>query len=478
MTPAETKSIAAGFYIVKIYNEYSSSSMTIYSPELDDYNNFPQLTNGNYGTEDTSFYYLTLQSSAIIDFTENYSGSIVTIYDTNMSQLYRITGWETKSIAAGSYIVKIYNEYSSSSMTIYSPELDDYNNFPQLTNGNYGTEDTSFYYLTLQSSAIIDFTENYSGSIVTIYDTNMSQLYRITGWETKSIAAGSYIVKIYNEYSSSSMTIYSPELDDYNNFPQLTNGNYGTEDTSFYYLTLQSSAIIDFTENYSGSIITIYDTDMNQLYQVTGWETKNIAAGSYIVKIYNEYSSSSMTIYSSELDDYNNFPQLTNGNYGTEDTSFYYLTLQSSAIIDFTENYSGSIITIYDTDMNQLYQVTGWETKNIAAGSYIVKIYNEYSSSSMTIYSPQLDDYNNFPQLINGNYGTENTSFYYLTLQSPTIIDFTENYSGSIINIYDTDMNQLYRVTNSEARNIAAGSYIVKIYNEYSSDSVTIFGIP
>ncbi len=54
-------------------------------------------------------------------------------------------------------------------------------------------------------------------------------------------------------------------------------------------------------------------------------------------------------------------------------------------------------------------------------------------------------------------------------------IDFTEDSIDSEVTIYDTDMNELQYITNSETVNLASGSYIVKIYNHYLSDFVTVY---
>ena len=85
-----------------------------------------------------------------------------------------------------------------------------------------------------------------------------------------------------------------------------------------------------------------------------------------------------------------NYDFLKNGTYDTEDNTFYYLTMFNDGNIDFNDNYGYSIVTLYDMDMNEKYKITSSGTKNIAKGSYIVKIYNEHSSDSMTIYSPSL----------------------------------------------------------------------------------------
>jgi hypothetical protein len=57
-------------------------------------------------------------------------------------------------------------------------------------------------------------------------------------------------------------------------------------------------------------------------------------------------------------------------------------------------------------------------------------------------------------------------------------VDFTENDNRTIITLYDLDMNQLFSIETSQTKNILAGSYIIKIINEYSNDSVTVYGIP
>lgn len=83
----------------------------------------------------------------------------------------------------------------------------------------------------------------------------------------------------------------------------------------------------------------------------------------------------------------------------------------------------------------------------------------------------------NYDFISNTTYSKIDTTFYYLTMQNDANIDFTRNNPHSVVTIYDTEMNQLHEIISTQIQNLSAGSYIVKIQNPYSSDSVTIFGI-
>ena len=170
----------------------------------------------------------------------------------------------------------------------------------------------------------------------------------------------------------------------------ISNGIYNKAGTTYYYLTMPSAGNIDFTANLSSSTKTIYDLAMNKLNLLNDSETINLSAGSYIIKIYNYYSSDSITVYSTVFDDPSKLTKLTNGIYNKAGTTYYYLTMPSAGNIDFTANLSSSTKTIYDLAMNKLNLLNDSETINLSAGSYIIKIYNYYSSDSITVYSPVL----------------------------------------------------------------------------------------
>jgi hypothetical protein len=127
--------------------------------------------------------------------------------------------------------------------------------------------------------------------------------------------------------------------------------------------------------------------------------------------------------------------------------------------------------------MNKLSLLDHSETINLSAGSYIVKIGNTLSNESMTVYSPVFDGPSNLTKLTNGTYNTAGTTYYYLTMPSAGNIDFTANgpYSSSTKTIYDLAMNKLSLLDHSETINLSAGSYIIKMGNTLSNESMTVY---
>jgi ribosomal 50S subunit-recycling heat shock protein len=86
-----------------------------------------------------------------------------------------------------------------------------------------------------------------------------------------------------------------------NDFDLLTNGTYSQSGTSFYYMTLNSTSNVDFNVS-SYPELTIYDEDMNIVKSKTTYDqTYSLNAGTYIVKIYNDGSNDSITVYSTAL---------------------------------------------------------------------------------------------------------------------------------------------------------------------------------
>ena len=261
------------------------------------------------------------------------------------------------------------------------------------------------------------------------------------------------------------------------NYEFISNNTYSNLNETYNYLTIQQAGNIDFTLNYSNSEAYIYDSDMNLLNQIRNYNAVvSLDAGSYIVKIVNKSSSGSVGVYSPVLDQLNNFPQLQNGTYSEYLATFYYLTMASADNVDFTLNYSNSEAYIYDSDMNLLSQVKNYNgVVSLEGGSYIVKIINKSNAGSIGVYSPVLDQLNNFPQLQNGTYSEYLATFYYLTMASAGNVDFTLNYSNSEAYIYDSDMNLLSQVKNyNGVVSLEAGSYIVKIINKSNVGSVSV----
>jgi len=127
------------------------------------------------------------------------------------------------SLETGSYIVRIYNRYSSDSVSVYSPVFETSKILSNLTNDIYSEKGVTYYNLTMPSSGNIDFNVNYENSVVTIYDTRLNLLNQIDSTLVLSLKAGSYIVKIYNEDSSDRVTVYSPIFETSNTLSNLTN---------------------------------------------------------------------------------------------------------------------------------------------------------------------------------------------------------------------------------------------------------------
>ena len=450
-------------------------------------NRYEFISNSTY---EEGSYYLDIPTRGNVNFNNIFGASNVTIYDSNMIELNYIYLQEPQviNLVPGLYIVKI----SGKPISIYSPVFDDSKtHLAQLGNGNYDTIGTRLYSLTMPTDGWIDFTEFGHHSTITIYDSNMGQLHKISeksAIATINLSEGLYIVEIFNEYHFESVTIYSPVIDVLNNHPKLVNGDYKTLDASFYSLTMPNKSNIDFTLN-SGILVNIYDSNMSPLHNLSNSQTIELQNGSYIVKIYRldaiidgnisiNDTEVVATIYSPVLDGLNDFSPLVNGNYLSNENRFYYFIIPTRGNFDFTKNVNRSdisVVTIYSTNMSVLHQISDSQTINLSQGSYIVKIPR---NNNITIYSPLLDEINNRPELVNGTYDTIYTTFYDLTMALSGDVEFTKNQGVSVVTIYDTNMSLLHRITNSETISLPKGSYIVKMYNQYSYNYVDVYFIP
>ena len=279
--------------------------------------------------------------------------------------------------------------------------------FPIFENSSCREEGTHYYYFTMPESGDVSFSISSNGDngccagMIEIYDTQMNLLDSFSSSQTKDIKAGSYIVKFFVKFSEYPVGISSHTYSYYYNLPRLENGNI---DSSSYFLIMPESKNIDFSIMESccsyGVDIYIYDFDtMNLLDSFSSSQTKYIEAGSYIVNISKDKYDDIVTIYSA-TNNLNDWPRLKNGSYSfdsykNEGFHYYSLIMPEDGTIDFLLQ-SGCCaeikIYIYDTKMNLLDSFSSSQTKDIKAGSYIIKISIEGDENSISVYSTILDD--------------------------------------------------------------------------------------
>jgi len=75
----------------------------------------------------------------------------------------------------------------------------------------------------------------------------------------------------------------------------------------------------------------------------------------------------------------------------------------------------------------------------------------------------------------NGKYSGEGISYYYLTMDNPGRLDFTDVGNRSNLTILDLSLNEVYGPASNTKRFLSAGSYIVKISNQSSYNYMTLY---
>ena len=89
----------------------------------------------------------------------------------------------------------------------------------------------------------------------------------------------------------------------------------------------------------------------------------------------------------------NILPSLENKIYTGTGTSYYLLTMTTDANIEFSGSGGGyDKAYLYDMDLNPLFDGAIVKSKNLSAGTYIVKlVIASYSSSYMSVNSPAIN---------------------------------------------------------------------------------------
>jgi hypothetical protein len=171
---------------------------------------YVHITDGKYSKTDVNYYYLTMPEAGNIDLSTT-SRSSYTIFDMDLSKVYRSSSDGTYSLAKGSYILKTDNRNSSDEVTIYSPVFEGAENLPEFGNGTYDDMGVNYYLLRMSEAGNVELSTT-SRSSYTIFDMNLKKLLRSSGDETYSLPKGSYIFKTDNRNSDDRVTIYSPSI--------------------------------------------------------------------------------------------------------------------------------------------------------------------------------------------------------------------------------------------------------------------------
>ena len=174
------------------------------------------------------------------------------------------------------------------------------NNFSKgyafIGNGKYSGEGISYYYLTMDRPGRLQFTDVGNRSNLTILDLGLNEVYGPISNTNRFLSAGSYIVKISNQSLGNYMTLYSPVLGGSEELVVLTDGNYRHEGAAYFRLDMSRTGNVDFSDTGNRSSLAVYGPDLKTIYPGAARGTHTLEIGSYIVRIYNQSTTSYMTV--------------------------------------------------------------------------------------------------------------------------------------------------------------------------------------
>ncbi|KZZ10598.1 hypothetical protein A3749_10805 [Oleiphilus sp. HI0078] len=178
---------------------------------------------GNYSSSSvsTAYYKLIMPTDGKVDFAAR--GAQITIRRMNQNIVFsfdRESNGGVRALEAGEYIIEFdFWNRRVRQVSVYSPALLNHNDLPELTNKTYesSTKKAEYFKLSLPADGPINFST--TGTIVTIFDTNLNTIgaqrydYEATAF-SDYLPAGNYIVKLHFwGLRTKSTTVVSPVLE-------------------------------------------------------------------------------------------------------------------------------------------------------------------------------------------------------------------------------------------------------------------------